>query len=196
MSHLFIRVKNILLRPGREWQVIKNEASPYRVVLFRYVTILAFVPPAAAVAGRLLCDHTIRSSSLGSSLTYVVVTNCVWYCMYILNVMIVGAILTLVINGPGQRIGYREGLQLSAYSFTPLCIAGCIAVIPKMGWIMDAAIVYSVYLLFLGIVAVAGIVKKQALWYALGSFLSAAVVVGIINLVEYVVESQVNRIVS
>jgi hypothetical protein len=194
MKRLPARATHMLLHPSREWQVIRNEESSYRTVLFRYAAVLACIPPLAAVAGRLIFDRHIQNSSLGSTLTYIVVTNSVWYCMYVLNVMIVGAILTLVINSPGSRVGFREGLQISAYSFTPLCIAGCIAVIPKMGWIMDAAIVYSVYLLFLGIVVVAGIVKQKAFWYALGTFFSAAVIVGIINFAEYVVESQVGRI--
>ena len=46
---LLTRVKNILIRPrGDEWRVICDEPETYSGVIFRYVAILAAIPPAAA----------------------------------------------------------------------------------------------------------------------------------------------------
>jgi hypothetical protein len=78
---------------------------------------------------------------------------------------------------------------VAAYSFTPLFITGGIAVIPKMSWTIYAAILYGIYLLFLGISGIAGTSKKQSFGYTTASFLAAAVLVGIMNLTEYFLES-------
>ncbi|HUJ17079.1 MAG TPA: Yip1 family protein [Nitrospirota bacterium] len=197
MNALFPRVKNMLIRPGQEWQAVRDEATTYDRILFRYVGILAVIPPAAAVTARMIFDGPVPNGAPGSSLLSAALTNTLWYCMYVLNVMTAGMIVTAVMASPGSRWDALQGFKIAAYSFTPLFIAGFIAVLPRMGWIIDAAILYSVYLLYLGIRELASLGKGRAAWYALGSFLSAAVIVGAMNLLEYYLESfVVSKIVS
>lgn len=191
IKSLLNRVKNILIRPQHEWQLIKDEQNGYIDIIVRYVAILAAVPPAAAVLDRVIFDRNIPNSALGSSITYLVLTNILWYCMYVLNVVIAGAIVTVVVLTSESGSNSVSGLKIAAYSFTPLFIAGSIAVIPGMGWIVEAGILYSFYLLYLGITNLGSIGKRQAVWYAAGSFLCAAVVVGVMNLFEYFFESLV-----
>ncbi len=196
MKALLLRVKNILVRPRHEWRVINDESMTYTDVIFRYVSILAVIPPAAAVAGRIIFASHIPNSTPTSSVTYLVLTNMLWYCMYILNVVIVGAIISAIVTAPGSRWNALRGLKVAAYSFTPLFIAGFIAAFPRTGWIINAAIIYSIYLLYLGIRELAAAGKKQAIGYAVASFLSAVVIVGVMNLFEYFFESLVvNKLV-
>ncbi len=197
MKSLLLRAKNILIRPREEWLVIKEEPATYSGIIFRYVGVLAALPPAAAVAGRFIFDRNIQDNKVAFSFTYVLLTDLLWYCMYVLNVMITGAIVTAIVTAPASRLNGIQGLKIAAYSFTPLVFAGFIAVIPGTGWIFDVAIVYSMYLLYLGIVSLASIGKKQAAWYAVASFLSAGVIVGVMDMLEYFFESLImNRIVS
>jgi hypothetical protein len=197
MKSLLLRAKNILIRPRKEWLVIKEEPATYSSIISRYVGVLAALPPVAAIAGRIILDRNIPDAALASSISSLVLTNSLWYCMYVLNVMMVGAIISTIVTAPGSRWNSLQGLKIAAYSFTPLFIAGFIAAFPKMGWIVDVAIIYSVYLLYLGILSLAGIEKKQAIWYAIASFMSAAIIVGVMNLFEYFFESLVvNKLVS
>lgn len=196
MKALLLRAKNILVHPRYEWRVINDEPTTYAGVIFRYVSILAVIPPAAAVAGRIIFDIPIPNSTPTSSVTYLVLTNMLWYCMYILNVVIVGAIISAILTTPGSRWNALRGLKVAAYSFTPLFIAGFVAVLPRMSWIVNAAILYSIYLLYLGIRGLAAAGRKQAIGYTVASFLSAAVIVGVMNLFEYFFESLVvNKLV-
>ncbi len=189
MKSLLFRVRNILIRPGQEWRVIRDEPATYGGIILRYVCVLAVIPPLAAVAGRIIFDRDIPHAALSLSAAYLVISNIVWYFMFLSNVVIAGAIITLIVTPSDSRMNGLQGLKISAYSFTPLFIAGSIAVFPKMGWVLNAAIAYSLYLLYLGIIAVASMGKRQALGYAVGSFLSVAVIVGFMNLFEYFLES-------
>jgi hypothetical protein len=189
MNALLLRVKNILIRPGREWQAIKEEPATYSGIIFRYVAVLAALPPAAAAAGRFLFDRNIQEDKVAFSLTYFLLADLLWYCMYVLNVMITGAIIAAIASSTRERLNGLQGLKIAAYSFTPLCIAGFFAVVPKMGWIVFPAIIYSVYLLYLGLICLATMEKKQALWRTAVSFFSSSIIIGVMNLFEYYFES-------
>lgn len=194
MKTLANRVGNMLLHPISEWQAIRDESTTYKDILFRYVAVLAVIPPAAAIAGRYLLDRKISNSTIQSSFGYIAFTNLLWYCMYVLNVVIAGAVITTIITTAESRWSGVKGFKIAAYSFTPFFIAGLIAVFPKMGWIVYVAILYSICLLYQGIVSLSSVRRTQAAGYAIASFLSAAVIVGVMNLFEYVFESHVTSI--
>jgi hypothetical protein len=193
MKTLLIRVKNILLRPGPAWQAIKGEPATYRSILFSYVAPLAAIPPAAAIAGRLLFDRSIADNALASTFAYLLMTNLIWYGMYVVNVVITGMIIAAVLTGAGSRWNGLRGLTLAAYSFTPLSLAGLIAVIPSLGWTIYPAILYALYLLYRGIMHLNVFSGTKAAWVALSSFSAAAVIVGVMNFFEYMFESYVAR---
>ncbi len=193
MKTLLLRTTKILVLPRREWRVIGDEQTTYKNVIFGYVGILALLPPAAALAGRIIFDRNIPNAALASSIPSLVLTNALWYCMYVLNVIMVGAIISAIVTPPDSHWNPLQGLKIAAYSFTPLFIAGFIAVFPKMHWIIDVAILYSIYLLYLGILLLLGMKRRHAIWYAIASFTFAAIVVVVMNLVEYFFESLVVR---
>jgi Yip1 domain len=182
------RMKNILLKPRHEWLAIRDEA-PTRRKIFKYAAVLAAIPTVAAMAGRILFfNQSLRNGSPVFSISSLLLTNMIWYGMYILNIMITGMIIAAVLATGDCWRGLR-GFTIAAYSFTPLSLGGCLAVIPYLGWTLYPAILYGIYLIYLGITLLAEIPKKKAVWFALSSFSAAAVVVVIMNLFEYVVES-------
>jgi len=194
---LLIRVKNILTRPQDEWRVIRDEPKTYSGIIFRYVAILAAIPPAAAVIDGIVFDAPPPQNALLASLSRLLLQDVMWYGISIINVVITGAIITAVVRASGSRWGGLQGLKIAAYSFTPLFMAGVLAVIPGMNWIVYAAILYSVYLVYLGIIGLADTGRKQAIGYAVVSFFSASVFLGIMNLFEYFFETTLfNMIVS
>jgi hypothetical protein len=194
---LLIRVKNILIRPRDEWRVIRDEPETYSGIIFRYVAILAAIPPAAAVIDGIVFNGLTPQSALLSSLSRLLLQNVMWYCISIMNVVITGAIITAFVTASESRWDALRGLKIAAYSFTPLFVAGVLAVIPGMNWIVYAAILYSVYLVYLGIIGLAATGRKQAIGYAIASFFSASVFLGIMNLFEYFFETTLlNKIVS
>ncbi len=62
-----------------------------------------------------------------------------------------------------------------------------------MGWLGYGAVIYSVYLLYLGIGSLLDMEHSKAAWYAVASFMTTGVIVGVLNLLEYLFESYLAR---
>jgi len=189
MKELLSRVRNVLIRPGAEWRVIKDEPVTYQEIMLRYVCVLAAVPPVAAVISRAVFDAPIPGGSIITILKQLFVANLLWYCMSIMNVVITGAVITAVTSHADSRWSGLRGLKISAYSFTPLFAAGLLAVIPHMAWSVNVAILYGLYTLYLGIRILSALPAWRAAWYAGVSFTAAAIIVGVLNFFEYMLES-------
>jgi Yip1 domain len=188
MKTLLNRISNILIHPKDEWLAIKD-APPTHKGIFKYAATLAAIPPVAAMAGRIFFDRNISASALSSSFGSLLLTNMIWYGMYIMNVVITGMIIAAVLTIADSRWNGLRGFTIAAYSFTPLSLAGCFGVVPSLGWTIYPAILYGIYLIYLGITLLAGIQKQKAALFALSSFSAAAVIVAVMNLFEYVLES-------
>ncbi len=194
---LLIRVKNILIRPRDEWRAIRDEPKTYPAIIFHYIAILAAIPPTAAVIDGIVSGRFASKKSSLFFLSYLLLPNLLWYGISIVDVVITGAIITVIVTASESRLSGLEGLMIAAYSFTPLFMAGVLAFIPGMNWIIYAAIPYSVYLLFLGILGLKATGRKQAMGYAIAVFLAASVILGVMNLLEYFFETTLlNTIVS
>jgi hypothetical protein len=188
MKTLLNRIFNILIHPKDEWLAIKDEPPTHRNI-FKYAAILAAVPPVAAIAGRMLFDRNIPDSALSSSISSLMLTNMIWYGMYVVNVVVTGMIIAAILTLADSRWNGLIGFTIAAYAFTPLSLAGCFAVVPYLGWTIYPAILYGIYLIYLGITLLADIPKQKAIWFALSSFSAAAVVVAVMNFFEYLFES-------
>jgi hypothetical protein len=103
--------------------------------------------------------------------------------------MITGAVITSIMVSAESRWRGVRGLQIAAYSFTPLFVAGFIAVIPHMTWCIHIAILYGMYILYHGMRALFAMRGMRAAVYAAASVTAAAVIVGVMNLFEYLLES-------
>jgi hypothetical protein len=150
MKTLLNRIFNILIHPKDEWLAIKDEPLTHWGI-FKYAAILSAVPPVAAMAGRMLFDRNIPDSALSSSFGSLMLTNMIWYGMYVVNVVVTGMIIAAVLTIADSRWNGLRGFTIAAYSFTPLSLAGCFGVVPYLGWTIYPAILYGIYHIYLGI---------------------------------------------
>jgi len=182
----FQRVKNMLFHPRTEWELIKEEQTSYGRLISSYLGIIAAIPPVSAVAERMIFGRGIAGNS---SLGYVLATNILWYFVIIVNVLVTAAVITVVAcRNESGWIGLR-GFKLAVYSFTPAFLVGILIIIPGLNWFIYAAILYSLWLLYLGIRSIVGVEQGKAAWYTAVSFLAAVLIVGAMNMFEYMLES-------
>jgi hypothetical protein len=186
MKGFLLRVKNILVRPQEEWKVIQEERTTYWQLIGGYVAVIAAVPPLSALAERLIFGRGIVGSS---PLGHVLALNVLWYFMIIINMVITSAVITAVVTSKEPCWFSLQGLQLASFSFTPLFLAGVPAIIPRLNWFFYPSIVYSIYLLYLGIRTMTGAGRGKAVARAVVSFFAAALIVGALNGLEYMLES-------
>jgi hypothetical protein len=186
MRALLLRIWNMLLRPEQEWRVVGQERTSAGNLIKPYALLMASLPPCAAVAERLLLGRDLAGRQ---PLTLVLATNIVWYLVIIVNMIIAAAVFTIIIRSSQRRLTELQGLQLATYSFTPLFLASVIAMAHGISWLTYAAILYSFYLLSVGIRVTTGAGQRTAVWHAFTSCLIAGLIVGSLNAVEYLAES-------
>jgi len=181
MLALITRVKNLLLQPATEWDVIDREEVEPRRLALRYVAPLAAIPTLAiivalAVVGVQAGGEWVRAPILGVLLS-----------AFIFFVMTIGGVFAFatIINWLAPRFGaaknYRQAFKLSAYSVTAALVAGILAAAPALQVFALMAGAYSLYLLFVGAPKVMHPEPKAALNYAIVTTFAAiavALVVG------------------
>ncbi len=191
MHALLRRMKNILVHPKAEWQVIKDETTTLKQVIVGYVAVLASVPLAVSVLEAIVFGSGTTGSVSSFSMGSLLMGYVLWYLMIIIDIVILGAIINALVTGQGSS--QNQGFKIAAYSATPLMLVGIAHSLPKAAWLAYVAILYSVYLLFLGISSLTAVGQRKAAWLAVSSFLAASVIVGILNLFEYLFESYLMR---
>lgn len=169
------RVKNILLNPRQEWEVIDAEAATPAGLYTGYILPLAAIGPVCQAIGysvlgiRLPFVGTWRTP-IGSAITSAVV-------MYVLT--LVGVyVLSLIIDNLAPTFGGTrssiQALKVATYSYTAAWVVGIFALIPGLRFLGILGI-YSLYLLYLGLPVLMKAPKEKAFGYT-----AVVIIVGII----------------
>jgi hypothetical protein len=193
MKAFLIRAKNILINPKNEWHAIKDEQATYKQVIASYVAVLAAVPLAISAIETIAFGSGVKHGDRFASIGSLFMRYALWYVMIVVDIIILGAIITAFVTPGGSQHDGRAGLKVAAYSATPLFIVGIVVSIPGMGWLAYGAVLYCVYLLYLGIRSLLDLEHSKAAWYAVASFMAAGVIIGVLNLFEYLFESHLAR---
>jgi hypothetical protein len=164
---LLSRVRNILLSPNHEWQVIAGERGSVRSLLWGYVIPLAMIPAVASFIGyglvgangilfRMSGPYWGISMALNSLITS-------------LGVYLAGtSLIDRLARGFGGSADMGRSAQLVAYSYTPAFIAGVFYALP--GWQQGVVMgLYSVYLFYLGVPVLKAIPEDQRVAYSVVS---------------------------
>lgn len=178
---LISRIKNIVLSPTHEWQVIAPEPTPAAQLFVGYVVPLAVL---AAVIGfvrmSVLGVHSAFAGNLrmpiGSGLTY----TAMLFVSALFGVFVIG----LIINGlasafSGQRDA-RQALKTSAYSLTPALLSCVLALSPVVPTLLQfLAGCYGIYVLYLGLPVMMQSPKEKAFGYT-ASVVICTILVGVV----------------
>ncbi len=143
--NLIERVKNILITPKTEWDVINGETATPQSLLMGYVLPLSLV----AAVGSLLKGFLFAGVL---SLKFFIITAVIAFIASIIAYYVTVIIVDMLAPSFGSEKNMGKSAQLVAYSGTPSYIGGLLSFIPVIGWIVSlAAWVYGIYLMYLGI---------------------------------------------
>lgn len=143
--NLIERVKNILVTPKTEWEVINTETATSQSLFMSYVMPLSLV----AAAGSLL-RGLLFSGMFG--LKYFIVAGIIAFVSSIVAFFVSVIIVDMLAPGFGSEKDMGKSAQLVAYSGTPSYIGALLSFIPIIGWLISlAAWAYGIYLMYLGI---------------------------------------------
>jgi hypothetical protein len=177
------RVKNILLTPRTEWEVIDAEPATVADLYKGYIIPLAAIGPVAQAIGSSVFGYTVPflgsyKTPPGAAITGALVT----YCLTLVGVYVLALIIDALapsFNGTRNQI---QALKVAAYSSTASWLAGIFALIPGLRFLMILG-VYSLYLLYLGLPVLTKSPKEKALGYTAVVIIAAIVLFMVIGLV-------------
>ncbi|APV52257.1 hypothetical protein BWI17_02765 [Betaproteobacteria bacterium GR16-43] len=178
--NLIDRVKNILLTPKTEWPVIAAEPANRNDLIVKYVLVLAAIPAVISF----LFSLAIGMFFGGMGIFFASAMFVYQLVMAILMVFVVAFIIDLFAPNFGSTKDFDQSLKVAAYSFTPAWIAGIVAFIPVLGWLVAlAGIVYAVYQIYLGLLLAKKSPEDKSVIYTVAvvavSFVFALIVGGI-----------------
>ncbi len=128
---LIDRVKNILLTPKTEWEVIAGETTPTAALITGYVLPLAAIAAIASFIGVVLIG-----TSMGFLGTYrmPVTFGLALLIWHIVGAVVAVFVLAFIIDALAPTFGatksFPQALKVAAYSYTPGWVAGILAIIP------------------------------------------------------------------
>ena len=170
------RAKNILFRPGEEWQVIENETVSTSALYTGYIIPLALIGPVCSIIGLSVFGMTIPMAgtiriSFISALTHGIMS----FVLSLVNVYI----LALVVDGlapifSGQK-NMNRALKVTAYSSTAAWLAGIFSLIPILA-ILSLLGLYSLYLLYRGLPVLMKAPQEKAPLYTVVVVICAIVI--------------------
>lgn len=145
MVSLVDRVKNILMNPKAEWEVISAETATVKGLLTSYVLPLSLLAAAAS-----FLKFFVFSSVFGIaySIAYTIFAVIVTVVVFVVATYVIDA---LAPSFKSEK-DINKSAQLVAYAGTAGYVAGLFSFIPALGGLLSlAGAVYSIYLFYLGI---------------------------------------------
>jgi len=177
--NLVDRVKNLILAPAKEWEVIKGESWTVADLFTKYAIILAGIPAIAGLIGYSLFGFSYGFGSfklpIGTSITWAVLT----YILSLVGVFVLGFIIDALAPSFGSTKDLVASLKVAVFSSTPGWVAGIINIFPSLSMIAAVASIYGLVLLYMGLQKVKDVPKEKMVGYF--------VVILIIAILVYVV---------
>lgn len=143
------RVKNILITPKTEWEVINGETATPQSLLMSYVLPLALVGAVGTLLKGLLFAGTF---TMGWGLKFFIIGAVIAFISYVVSYYITVIMVDILAPSFGSEKDMGKSAQLVAYSGTASYVGALLSFIPVVGWLVSiAAWVYGIYLMYLGI---------------------------------------------
>jgi hypothetical protein len=163
------RVKNILLQPKSEWEVIAGESTTVGGLFTGYAAILALLPVVGGIVAMGLLGISaggmggLGGAGLSIGLSAVVAMTVIGYVVGLAVLWLMSFIVNAVspsFNGKSEMV---QATKLMTYSSTPNWVVGLVSpFIPIVGSLLGiGAIAYAVYLIYLGLKPVLGVPQEK-----------------------------------
>lgn len=179
--NLVDRVKNLLLTPAKEWEVIKGETWTTADLFTKYAVILAALPAVAGFLGYSLFGISYGFGSyklgFGTSLTWAILT----YVLTLGGIFVLGFIIDALAPSFGSTKDMVASLKVAVFSSTPAWVAGILNIFPALSILVVIASIYGLVLLYMGLERVKSVPKEKMVGYFVVVLIAAILVYVVIG---------------
>jgi len=179
---LVARIKNLLLKPSSEWEIIAAEPATRRGLTTGYVMLLAAIPAVAGLIGNSLIGVSLFGMSSKVPLISGIAVAVIGYALAIAGVYIAAFIINALAPNFGGTRDDIQAFKVAAYSGTAMWLAGIFALLPLLSPLALLGL-YGLYLLYTGLPRLMKAPADKALGYTAVVVLVALVVQLVIGMI-------------
>jgi Yip1 domain len=164
---LLERMKNILVSPRSEWTRIAGESSSVGELYVRYaLPLLIGVALISLVHLSVIGTTTLFGGTMRLPLTLGLTSALVTVIGGAIGLAFVSVIINMLAPSFGARRELRQAFKVAVYTATPSAVASVFSLLPGLGALLGlVAMVYGIYVLYLGLVPVMQAPKDRAFGY-------------------------------
>ena len=142
LDRLIARVKGILLKPSREWEIIENEKANLQSLFRDFLAPLAAIPAIANFLRMLVSGRFEPFSALTGAV--------VSYGFSLLGVYAMGHVIYQLADNFGGRQDKMKAMKTAVYASTPVWLAGIVFLVPAFDFFFVFSL-YAVFVLYRGL---------------------------------------------
>lgn len=183
MEQLINRVKQILLKPKEEWDVISKEETPIVKMLTGYVLPLSLIGVVASFIGLGLIGINVPFFGSLKSVGWGLYAAITFFITVVLGVMLSGWIISLLAPSFGTKLSLDDGVKLVGYSYTPIFVGAIFNLLPALSILATLAGLYGLFLLYIGFKPITKVTEDRVTGYFLVSLLVMIVAYFVLGLI-------------
>ena len=176
------RVKNILLSPRAEWQVIDAEPATVASLYTGYIMPLAAIPAVCGAIGMAVFGYSIPivGGTYRVPITTALTNAVVSFVFQLVGVYIFAFIVDALAPSFSGTKNMVQALKVAAYAATPIWVLGILQLFPGLTPLAGlVGLLFMLYLFFVGLPICMKAPQDKAIGYAAVSIISM-IVVGIV----------------
>jgi hypothetical protein len=185
LNKVIQRARSLLVSPRTEWPVIAAEPATVTSLYREYIMIMAAIAPVCefvkvSLLGYAWHGFRVYRRGIGVGLADAIVE----YVIALIAVYVLAVIIESLASNFGGQPNRVQALKVVGYSYTASWVAGFAQVLPGLyGLFALAGMIYSVFLLYLGLPGTMKAPPEQAGGYTAVSAIIALVVGWVIALI-------------
>ncbi len=166
---IFQHVWGLLSQPEEEWAKIRDRRCSISGCFSTHISLLALIPALCGYIGTTQIGWQMGSQTIKLAPDAAITITVVFYLAMLFAVMVVGKMIHWMGETYEVKQPLSQAISLSAYTATPLFLAGIFQLNPIMwlNFLVGLPVVgYTVYLLYVGLPIVMEIPKEKGFVYS------------------------------
>lgn len=152
LNPIVARIKNILMEPDQEWDVIKREELTVAQVYTRYLLIAAAVPALAHFVGQIISVYsTLPIAQMPIGVSKAVGRVALYYALWLGSVHTTAFLINQLAYTFRSMPKLTDAVKLAGFAWVAVWAAGILLVVPMLRQLLVLALFYAIYILHLGL---------------------------------------------
>lgn len=172
---LIERIKNIILKPAQEWEVIKNEPASVQSLFLGYAVILAAIGPVCELIGGQIFGYGAFGVHWRPDLIAAIAGAVAGYITSLVGVFLLGLVIENLAPSFGGVKDQLRAMKVAVYSSTAGWLVGVFGLVPALG-VLAILGLYGLYLLYLGLPRLMEAPQDKALVFTIVTVIVAVIV--------------------